>query len=297
MNIPVVRTITALRAKMAAWRRESLTVALVPTMGALHAGHLVLVQEGLQRADRVVVSVFVNPTQFGPQEDFAHYPRVETLDREQLANIGASLLFAPPVTEMYPAGFATTITVTGVSEGLCGTFRPAYFTGVATVVTKLLLQSLPDMALFGEKDYQQLQVIRRLVQDLDIPVSIISVPTVREFDGLALSSRNAYLSPEERRRAMTLYQVLREVSIAVAAGVQADMATDRARVRVLDAGFNHIDYLEVRDADTLTPLKGHVRRPARVLAAAWLGRTRLIDNVPIPPRSDVSSMDSKANSA
>ncbi len=296
MNIPVVRTITALRAKMAAWRRESRTVALVPTMGALHAGHLFLVQEGLQRADRVVVSVFVNPTQFGPQEDFAHYPRVETLDREQLATIGASLLFAPPVTEMYPAGFSTTITVTGLSEGLCGTFRPAYFAGVATVVTKLLLQSLPDMALFGEKDYQQLQVIRRLVQDLDIPVSIISVPTVREFDGLALSSRNAYLSPEERRRAMTLYQALREVSIAVAAGVQADMATDMARTQVLGAGFHHIDYLEVRDADTLTLLKGYVRQPARVLAAAWLGRTRLIDNVPVPPQRDASSMDSKTNS-
>ena len=289
MNIPVVRTIAALRAKMAVWRRERRTVALVPTMGALHAGHLVLVQEGLQRADRVVVSVFVNPTQFGPQEDFSHYPRVETLDRDQLATIGASLLFAPTVTEMYPEGFSTKITVTGVSEGLCGTFRPAYFTGVATVVTKLLFQSLPDMALFGEKDYQQLQVIRQLVRDLDIPVAIISVPTVREFDGLALSSRNLSLSPEERRRAMTLYQALEEVSRAVFAGVQAALATDSARIRVLNAGFNSIDYLEVCDAKTLTPLKGKIRRPARVLAAAWLGKTRLIDNVPVPQHRDAMS--------
>ncbi|VBB69279.1 Pantoate--beta-alanine ligase [invertebrate metagenome] len=291
MNIPVVRTIAALRAKMAGWRRENRTVALVPTMGALHAGHLVLVQEGMRQADRVVVSVFVNPTQFGLEEDLAHYPRVETLDRNQLATVGASLLFAPTVMEMYPAGFSTTITVTGVSEGLCGTFRPTYFAGVATVVTKLLLQSLPNIALFGEKDYQQLQVIRRLVRDLDIPVHVISVPTVREIDGLALSSRNAYLSPEERQRAIFLYRILREVSVAVACGTTVDTATNMARIQVLATGFDAVDYLEVRDSDTLTPLSGHVSRPARVLAAAWLGRTRLIDNVPVLPRGDQPTTD------
>ncbi len=287
MTVPIVRTVATLRAGIAIWRQEGQTIALVPTMGALHDGHLALVQEGMRQADRVIVSIFVNPAQFGPGEDFGCYPRVEALDRSRLATIGTHLLFAPTGGGMYPEGFSTTVRVAGLSEGLCGAFRPVHFSGVATVVTKLLLQSLPDVALFGEKDYQQLQVIRRLVQDLDIPVRVVGVPTVREADGLALSSRNAYLSPAERSQAGALYQALRAAATAVAGGADPKAVADTTRTQVLAAGFDSVDYLEVCDADTLTPLAGPARRPARVLAAAWLGRTRLIDNMPVWPEKKV----------
>lgn len=286
MCVRVVRTVAALRETRATWRRESQSVALVPTMGALHDGHLALVREGMQQANRVVVSIFVNPTQFGLNEDFTCYRREEDLDRGQLATVGTPLLFTPTVTEMYPTGFSTTITVAGVSEGLCGAFRQIHFAGVATVVTKLLLQCLPDIVLFGEKDYQQLQVIRRLVLDLDIPVRVVGVPTVREADGLALSSRNAYLSPSERQRATALYWALQEAAVTMASGIEADTAIRMARTQMVVAGFDAIDYLEVCDADTLAPVRGRLVRPARVLAAAWLGRTRLIDNVPVLLRND-----------
>lgn len=286
MRVPVVRTVAALRAVRTAWRREGQSVALVPTMGALHDGHLALVREGMRQADRVVVSIFVNPAQFGPGEDFPRYRREEDLDRDRLATVGIPLLFAPAEGEMYPTGFSTTISVTGVSERLCGVFRPMHFAGVTTVVTKLLLQSLPDVALFGEKDYQQLQVIRRLVQDLDIPVRVIGVPTVREADGLALSSRNAYLSPKERQQATALYRSLQKAAATITSGIDADTAARVARRQVLAAGFNAIDYLEVCDADTLVLIRGRLTRPARVLAAGWLGWTRLIDNVPILPQKD-----------
>ncbi|KAF0114004.1 MAG: pantoate--beta-alanine ligase [Rhodospirillaceae bacterium] len=279
----VVRTIAALRAEVAAWRRRGETLALVPTMGALHEGHLALMREGLRRADRVVVSIFVNPTQFSPEEDLARYPRQEARDRDTLSKVGQCLLFAPTVAEMYPEGFSTRVSVAGVSEGLCGAFRPVHFCGVATVVTKLLLQTLPDVAVFGEKDYQQLQVIRRLVTDLDIPVRVVGVPTVREADGLALSSRNASLSAPERSRATALYQILQETSAAVTLGVAPNAAAAAAVDRLLAAGFTPLEYLEVRDAHTLAPLTGPLIRPARVLAAAWMGRTRLIDNVAIEP--------------
>ncbi len=279
MTFPIFRTVAALRAQVAVWRGQGLRVALVPTMGALHDGHLTLVRQGLKKADRVVASVFVNPTQFGPNEDFAAYPRREAEDAALLAGAGASGLYAPSVTEMYPSGFATTISVAGVSEGLCGTVRPGHFAGVATVVTKLLLQAGPDLALFGEKDYQQLQVIRRVVRDLDLPVQIEGVPTVREADGLALSSRNAYLTPEQRAIAPALHGVLTALAERLAAGETAAVLTAWGRDQLLAAGFDSVDYLEVRAAEGLAPLERR-SEPARILVAARLGKARLIDNIP-----------------
>ncbi len=280
-TLPVMRTVADLRRAVAAWRAAGQTVGLVPTMGALHAGHLALVRRAQADCDRTIVTLFVNPTQFGAGEDFAAYPRDEAEDGTKLAAVGADLLFAPEVAEMYPDGFATTVTVAGLTDGLCGPARPGHFAGVATVVTKLLLQSLPDAAYFGEKDYQQLLVIRRLARDLDIPVRIEGVPTVRDADGLALSSRNRYLSAGERAAAVALPMILRHVAerLADPTRVVAD-ETARARDALLQAGFTRIDYVEVCDAETLEPL-AHVTRPARVLAAAWLGSTRLIDNMPV----------------
>lgn len=278
-GVAVFRTVAELRAQVKAWRADGLTVALVPTMGALHDGHLSLVKRGLELADRVVASVFVNPTQFGPNEDFARYPRQEEKDAAALDSAGCHGLFAPGVAEMYPEGFATTVTVTGVSEGLCGDVRPGHFAGVATVVTKLLLQCLPDVALFGEKDYQQLAVIRRFVRDLDIPVRIEGVPTMREADGLAMSSRNAYLSPEQRQTAVALITALRAVADGLKQGGKAAGLCRDAAVSLVTAGFDSVDYIEVRDAAGLTLAESLSDRPLRILAAARLGATRLIDNI------------------
>jgi len=278
--LPILRSVAALRGEVAQWRREGLRISFVPTMGALHDGHLSLVAAGLREADRVVVSIFVNPTQFGPNEDFAAYPRTEAADVAKLEGAGAHAVYAPSVEEMYPAGASTTVTVAGVSEGLCGTFRPGHFAGVATVVAKLLNQAQPDVALFGEKDYQQLQVIRRLVADLDIPVAIRGVPTLREADGLAMSSRNAYLSPEERATAPALHRVLQETAAKLRAGAEADAATREGIAAILAAGFGSVDYLELRAADTLEPL-ARLDRPGRLIVAARLGRARLIDNIPV----------------
>jgi pantoate--beta-alanine ligase len=277
---PVARRVSEVRARVADWRKAGFSVGLVPTMGALHDGHLTLVREALKAADRAVVSIFVNPIQFGPNEDFAAYPRTEDADLAKLSTVGASLLFAPTVAEMYPQGFSTAITVSGVSEGLCGTTRPGHFSGVATVVTKLLQQVQPDVAVFGEKDYQQLQVLRRLVRDLDIPVTVLGVPTVREADGLARSSRNAYLSPAERAVAPTLYRALVDAAAAIKGGMDVAPALAAAKAAILAAGFASIDYLELRAADGLAPLAA-VDRPARILVAARLGRTRLIDNLAV----------------
>ncbi len=276
----VVATISALRAQIAEWRRAGDTVALVPTMGALHAGHLTLVRTALHRAKRVCVTIFVNPTQFAPHEDFASYPRNERADQEKLRAEKAELLFMPTVEEMYPAGHSTRIRVARVAETLEEDFRPGHFDGVATVVAKLLLQALPDVALFGEKDYQQLLVIRHMVRDLDIPVRIEGVPTVREADGLALSSRNAYLTAEERQVAPSLHRAITAVARAVAGGAMPAREAANAAEDLLRAGFRKVDYVAVRDAETLEPLSD-ASRPGRVLAAAWLGRARLIDNVPI----------------
>ena len=279
--IQTARTVSDLRARLAKWRKVGESVALVPTMGALHEGHLSLVELAKSKADHVVVSIFVNPIQFGPREDFKLYPRDEAGDLVKLAKAGADLVFAPEVTEMYPQGFSTQVRVGDLTEDLCGAARPNHFDGVATVVAKLLLQCAPDLAVFGEKDYQQLLVIRRLVRDLNVPVEIVPGPIVREKDGLALSSRNAYLSPSERKTAPLLYQTISAVAADLAQGRGCDDAVVAARFKLDAAGFR-VDYVAVRDPDTLKPLSGPVKR-ARVLAAAYLGKTRLIDNVPVPP--------------
>ena len=278
-DLDIVRTRAALRARVRAWRGEGLRVALVPTMGALHQGHLTLVRAGLARAERVVASIFVNPTQFGPNEDFSRYPRQEEADAALLEGAACSLLYAPTVDEIYPEGVATTVRVAGVSEGLCGAARPGHFDGVALVVAKLLLQCLPDLALFGEKDFQQLKVIERMAADLDLPVEIVGVATVREADGLALSSRNRYLTPAERTVAPALHRALQAVAAGLKAGGRADALCAAAAAGLVAAGFGSVDYLEVRDQATLRPAEDWQGPPLRVLAAARLGGARLIDNV------------------
>lgn len=281
-SLPIARTVEALRRTVRDWRRQGLTVAFVPTMGALHEGHLTLVREAGQRADRVVASVFVNPTQFAAHEDLGTYPRREAQDAELLASAGCALMFAPTVEEMYPEGFVTGISVGGPSEGLETDFRPHFFGGVAVVVAKLLNQVQADVAVFGEKDYQQLMVVRRMARDLDIPTEIVGSPTERDGWGLALSSRNAYLSEPELDVARRLNGVLAEAAIKVRNGALIEEAETAAATALLSAGFDRIDYVAVRDAETLAPLaSGPLERPARILAAAWLGRTRLIDNLPV----------------
>jgi pantoate--beta-alanine ligase len=272
--------LAALRATVEAWRREGESVVLVPTMGALHVGHLALVAHAKAIGRRAVVSIFVNPTQFGPTEDFPRYPRDVAADLALLAEPGADAAWTPEVEAMYPLGFSTCIEVGGLTEGLCGTVRPGHFAGVATVVTKLLNQVRPDIALFGEKDFQQLQVIRRAVRDLDLGVEIRGVPTIREADGLALSSRNRYLNPEERAVAPRLHAVLARIAAALREGAAAAPLRAEGIAELSAAGFDPVQYLEVRDAETLAPLE-RVDGPARVLAAAYLGRTRLIDNVAV----------------
>lgn len=279
--IDTVRTVADLRARIAAWRGAGETIGLVPTMGALHHGHLSLVERAAAYTTRTCVSLFVNPTQFGPNEDFDRYPRDEAGDAAKLASAGASLLYVPTVSEMYPPGSLTRVTVPGLGDVLEGSFRPGFFTGVATVVAKLLIQAMPDVAVFGEKDYQQLLVIRRIVADLDLPVRIEGSRTLREADGLALSSRNAYLSAEERRIAPALAATLGAVADDLAAGADGRERCARAAADLLSAGFTKVDYIEARDAETLAPWAGPAR-PGRVLAAAWLGRTRLIDNLAVP---------------
>ncbi|MGO8917762.1 MAG: pantoate--beta-alanine ligase [Stellaceae bacterium] len=281
-TLAVVRSRAALRRRVAAWHAAGEAVALVPTMGALHAGHLALVARGRALAPRVVASLFVNPTQFAPSEDFSRYPRDEAGDAAKLAEERCDLLYAPDVAEIYPGGFSSTVSAGAIAEGLCGRFRPGHFAGVATVVTKLLQQSGADIACFGEKDYQQLQVIRRVARDLDIPVRIEGVPTVREADGLALSSRNLYLSPAERQAAPALQRVLAATASRIAAGEGVAAALAAGLAALAGAGFTRIDYLEACDAETLVPLT-RSGRPGRLLAAAWLGKTRLIDNVPLAP--------------
>ncbi|MFN2259635.1 MAG: pantoate--beta-alanine ligase [Parasphingopyxis sp.] len=277
-----VRHIGELREAVHKLREGGRKIALVPTMGALHAGHARLVEEGLKRADRVVASIFVNPRQFGQGEDFEQYPRSEEADREKLAEAGVSLLWAPAPGEVYPEGFATNVSVGGLGEGLCGGARPGHFDGVATVVAKLFNQLRPDIALFGEKDYQQLAVIRRMAADLDFDIEIVGVPTVREADGLALSSRNAYLSAAERREAVALPRALRAGAEALRNGIEPGEALADVEAALFKGGFDMIDYVELRDAETLEPLET-LDRPARLLAAARIGTTRLIDNVAVEP--------------
>lgn len=280
--IETVRTLTKLRDSISAHRQAGRRIGLVPTMGALHEGHLALVDIASSHADIVAVSLFVNPTQFAPGEDLDRYPRDEDGDKAKLESRGTSLLWAPDAQEMYPQGFATSVRVEGPSQGLETDHRPHFFGGVATVVTKLLLQVLPDVAVFGEKDYQQLQVIRRLVHDLDIPVDVIGGPTIRETDGLAMSSRNAYLSTEHRAVAPSMKRIIDDAGEQVLAGSDPQAAEDAARAALLEAGFEKVDYVAIRHADSLAmvsqaEIKGGT--PLRVLAAAHLGTTRLIDNV------------------
>jgi pantoate--beta-alanine ligase len=280
MTTARLRTVADLRDAVAAWRRAGDSVALVPTMGALHEGHLALVRAAQRTCRRTVVSIFVNPTQFGPNSDFERYPRDLAGDLAKLAAVGADTAFTPEVAEMYPPGWATTVTVSRLTEGLCGPHRPGHFAGVATIVTKLLNQAGADAAFFGEKDYQQLQVIRRLARDLDIPTRIEGVATVREADGLAMSSRNLYLAAAERAVAPRLYRVLTEAARAFADGAPAADIASRAAAALTAAGFAAIDYVEIVDAETLAPVD-RFAGPARVAAAAWLGKTRLLDNVPV----------------
>lgn len=283
LAIPVARTIADLRHEVSTWRSNGLRVGFVPTMGALHAGHLSLLETAREKTDKTVVSIFVNPAQFGPNEDYDRYPRGEAADISKLADQGKTdLVYAPTAKEMYPEGFATAVRVAGVSEGLESAIRPHFFGGVATVVTKLFMQVQPDIAVFGEKDYQQLQVIKQLVRDLDIPVEVIGAQTMREKDGLAMSSRNAYLSTMERKTAGFLSVALNEVAEQIQSGKKIADSLAAGKMRLLRMGFSSVEYLELRDAQSLEPLRD-VKRPARLLAAVRLNAVRLIDNVAVEP--------------
>jgi pantoate--beta-alanine ligase len=279
MAIRIVRTLSTLRRTAARWRASGERIALVPTMGALHSGHLALVRSARRRAQRVVVSIFVNPAQFAPNEDLASYPRSFEADIRVLGDIAADLVWAPAAAVMYPPGFVTRIVPEGpATAGLEDRFRPHFFSGVATVVAKLLIQCTPDFAMFGEKDYQQLKVVTRLAKDLDLPVKIVAVATVRERDGLALSSRNSYLSASERAAAPTLYRVLKECADKIARGELLARVLDEGTAAIERGGFA-LDYLEARRADTLEPISSVKDGPIRLLVAARIGKTRLIDNI------------------
>ena len=276
-----IRDLDGLRAAVAAWRAEGATIALVPTMGALHAGHIALVEAARRPGTRVIVSIFVNPKQFGPDEDLARYPRRESADVRLLAEHGCDGVWLPPVEAMYPSGFATGVTVSGVSDSFDGAARPGHFDGVATVVTKLFNQTRADIAYFGEKDFQQLAVIRRIVADLDMSVEIVGVPIQRDDDGLALSSRNIYLDDAQRAKAVALPRALGVAARAIGRGDDVEAALAEARAALHAAGFA-VDYIALADAETLAESPA-ADRPRRLLAAARMGATRLIDNVAIEP--------------
>jgi pantoate--beta-alanine ligase len=277
----IVTTVAELRTRVAGWRGTGARIGLVPTMGALHAGHLALVRETQSRVEKTVVSIFVNPAQFAPHEDFDRYPRALEDDHARLAGTDAAdLIFAPTVAEMYPDGFATKIEVGGPAAGLETDFRPHFFAGVATVVAKLLIAAMPDVAIFGEKDYQQLLVVRRIVRDLALPVDIVGAAIVREADGLAMSSRNAYLKPDERRIAGRLNVILKDGAASVRTSDAIASTEAAASAALLKAGFASVDYVAIRDAATLAPLARYTGN-ARILAAARVGATRLIDNMAV----------------
>ena len=279
-GLDIIRTVADLRSRVSMWRRQGLSISLIPTMGSLHAGHLSLMKVGKERSDRVIATIFVNPLQFAPNEDFETYPRRENSDVHKLIEEGVDLLFAPDVNEMYRSDATTTINVAGLTDCLCGLSRPGFFDGVATVVTKLLLQSLPDIAIFGEKDYQQLLVIKRLSTDLDIPVEIIGAPTIREEDGLALSSRNIYLDAKSRSVAPSMYNILSQHASNISNGNDIKKSLKLAKQHMYDSGFEKIEYLDLRSSQTLQT-SNDIKRPSRLFAAAWLGSTRLIDNMAI----------------
>lgn len=280
-RLKIIRTVSSLRRALEPFRRPNERVALVPTMGALHRGHMALVREAQRRSKRVVVSIFVNPTQFAPNEDFASYPRSFATDLKALRDAKVDFVWAPSVETMYPDGFGTRLAPEGAAKaGLEDEFRPHFFGGVATVVAKLFTQVLPDFALFGQKDYQQLRVVTQMAKDLDLPVKVIGVPTVREPDGLALSSRNVYLSATERAVAPMLYRVLNDCAARIKNGEKIDRVLNVGRIEFDLAGFG-LDYLEARHAVTLAPISTSKDGPIRLLAAVRLGKIRLIDNVPV----------------
>lgn len=277
----IVRSLSDLRSATAAWRSQGQRYALVPTMGALHEGHLTLVRQGLELADKVLVSLFVNPKQFGASEDLSRYPRNEEADLALLAEAGAHLVYAPGAGEVYGGDFATTVSVKGPAKAnLEDKFRPHFFDGVATVVAKLFIGSGADYAMFGEKDYQQLQVVTRIANDLDIPIEVVGVPTVRAEDGLALSSRNQYLSKTERHQATAIYKSISQAADKIRSGVAPQKATRAAARSLTTLGFK-VDYVTARHAATLAVPEAPTDEPLRVLAAAWIGGTRLIDNVAV----------------
>jgi len=276
----IVRTVAGLRRETGKWRKDGLKYAVVPTMGALHEGHLTLVREGLKRADRAIATIFVNPKQFAAHEDLGRYPRDEDGDVRKLARAGCHLIFAPPPEEMYKDGFSTTVSLAGPAKaGLEDRFRPHFFDGVATVVAKLFIQSGADFAMFGEKDYQQLMVVTRMAKDLDIPIEVVGVPTIREPDGLAMSSRNRYLSPAERKQAVSIYEALTLAAEKIRAGIDPQTATRSATRSLTTQGFK-VDYVTARNAQSLA-LPERKGEALRLIAAAWLGKTRLIDNIPV----------------
>lgn len=278
----IVPTVAALRAQVENWRQQGLTISFAPTMGALHKGHLSLVTRGKSIADRTIASIFVNPKQFAPGEDLATYPRDHASDVAQLEKAGCDLVYLPNKDEIYPPGYQTSVTVTALSDGLCGTSRPHFFGGVATVVCKLLNQCRPDFAIFGEKDFQQLLIIKRMVRDLDMDIEVVGAPIVREPDGLAMSSRNAYLGDEERKIAGFLNVVLQRAAEKIQSGENIEDVLFDARQELENHGFDDLDYFEVRSSEDLTPIeKGKLKTSARLFAAAMVGKTRLIDNWPI----------------
>ena len=285
-SVQIVRSKKELRTKVREWHMSGLKVGMVPTMGALHHGHLSLIKEIHKHVDKVVVSIFVNPKQFGPNEDFDKYPRSETADIKKLEEVNTDLLYTPEVSEIYPEGFLTNVSVSKITEGLCAAKRPGHFDGVTTVVTKLLLQCLPDVALFGEKDFQQYTVLKQLAKDLDIPTDVMCGKLIRDDDGLATSSRNVYLTPKERKIALEIPKTLQQIISEIEGGILSiEEALEKGNQHLLDSGFKEVQYLEIRQSDNLEPISHTVAESspilARVLVAAVVGKTRLIDNMPI----------------
>jgi len=280
MTPQIIRTLTELRSKVAGWKAAGESVAVVPTMGALHQGHLSLVRAGKEVCDRVIVTIFINPKQFNNPDDYKNYPRTEEEDARKLISLKADVVYVPDGAQMYPDGFATTVSVDGITQGLCGAHRAGHFDGVATIVTKLFSQTQADKAFFGEKDYQQLQVVTRLARDLDLPIEVVGCPTIREEDGLAMSSRNLMLSDRARTWAPELHRAMEEMSEGLRAGGDLEALRAVAVKRIERAGFTQVEYLDLRSADRLE-LMTTPDRPARLLAAAWLAGVRLIDNIAV----------------
>ncbi len=281
MTAPILRALSELRARTRAWRRAGQTIGVVPTMGALHQGHLSLAQAARAECDRVIVTIFVNPKQFNNPEDLAKYPRTEQDDAAKLAPLGVDAIYVPDPDQIYPDGFATTVSVTGLTDVMEGAFRPGHFDGVATVVAKLFLQTQADRAYFGEKDYQQLMVVRRMARDLDIPIEVIGCPTVREPSGLAMSSRNLRLTDQGLATGAQMHAVMQDMAGQLAQGAAFADLVGPARDTLLAAGFSEVEYIDLRCAETLAPLTA-ATRPARLFATAWLGGVRLIDNIGVP---------------